>query len=241
MSSSKSAKFTDAELVNLNTWTTLQEFKLPRSETLETTEATQTLTVEDIEVIQKQAYDEAFQQGITEGYKQGYAEGLKQGNIEGFEVGKKQGYNENLHLLETQANTFVELMTALSEPFQQLDVKVEQQLVELCILIAKQILRQEIQTQPELILQLIRETIQVLPIANQNITLTLHPDDAAVLRSMNMKEKQNTWRIVENPLLSQGGCEVTTETSYIDASLEQRINTVIQILFNDDNAKLSST
>ncbi|WP_256360374.1 hypothetical protein [Methylomonas koyamae] len=64
MSSSKPTKFSEDELQALNPWTGLQDFKAPpHSEPVELEQATEVLTVEQIEEIQKQAYEEAFEQG----------------------------------------------------------------------------------------------------------------------------------------------------------------------------------
>jgi len=220
MSSSKSNKFSESELQALDRWTNLQDFSNPRSEAVELEEVTEVLTAEQIEEIQKQAYAEAFEQGK----QQGYADGQK----EGFEAGRKQGYEESLHLLQKQAAELTTLLEALSEPFKQLDESVEQELVKLTIAIASQLIRRELKLEPGEIVGVVREAINALPLASQKVTVNLHPEDAALVRTaLKLDENMPPWRLQENPLLSRGGCTVETEVSRIDASVESRVAAVI--------------
>ena len=220
MSSSKSNKFSEAELQSLDRWTGLQDFNAPRSEPVELEEVTETLTAEQIEEIQKQAYAEAFEQGKQQGYEEGKTEGL--------ETGRKQGYEESLHLLQKQAAELTSLLEALSEPFKKLDEAVEQELVKLTIAIASQLIRRELRMEPGEIVGVVREAINALPLASQKVTVNLHPDDAALVRTaLKLDDNMPPWRLQENPLLSRGGCTVETEVSSIDASVESRLAAVI--------------
>ncbi len=231
MSSSKSVKFSPTELEALNTWTDLQNFGASRSENVEVAEATQVLTVEQIETMQKQAFDEAFEQGR----QQGFAQGFEQGRQEGFVEGSQKGYAENRHLLDKQCAQLGLLMEALSEPFKNLDEEVEKELVKLAIAIASQIIRRESKQDPGQIIAVIREAMQALPVASQKITLNLHPEDAELVRtSLNLDDSLPPWRLLENPLLTRGGCTVETEFSTIDATLEKRLSAVVATLLGSE-------
>ena len=85
---------------------------------------------------------------------------------------------------------------------------------------------------------MIREAIKVLPLASQKITLALHPEDAELVRSaLKLDDSLPAWRLVENPLISRGGCKVETETSSIDATLENRIAAVVANVWGDERRK----
>ncbi len=235
MNSSKIAKFSESELQALKTWEAQEDFGLSRSETVEVVEAPRTLTVEEIEAMQKQAYAEAFQQGRVQGFEHGTLEGFEEGKRQGYEIGRVQGYQESLHLLQKQVADMMLLMEAFSEPFQKLDESVEEELVKLAITIAGQVIRREIKQDPGEIIAVIREAVKVLPSASQKITLTLHPEDAVLLRStLKLDDSLPAWRLLENPLLSRGGCTVETETSRIDATLEHRLAAVVASVFGDE-------
>ena len=164
-----------------------------------------------LEELQKQAYDEAWQRG--------HAEGLKAGEAT---VGER-------------AARFDELLRALSKPFDRLDDSVEKQLVELTIAMVKQLFRREIKINPSHVIGLVREGIQLLPVASRNVQAHLHPEDAALVReTLSPAESEPAWTIVEDPLIAQGGCRITTENSQIDATTEARLQAVINAALGDE-------
>jgi flagellar assembly protein FliH len=227
MNSSKTPRFTAAELESLRLWSMPDVSgtdALRDSEAVELDdEPTPILTVDEIESMQKQAYDEAFAQGKMHGFQQG------------FDEGSKKGYEDNLHLLQSQAARLVSLLESLSEPFKRLDDEVENELVKLVIGIATQIIRREIKTDPGQIVAVVRETLNVLPLASQKISLKLHPEDAELVRSaLALDEVSPSWSIVEDPLITRGGCEVDTEISHVDATVEHRLAAVIATLLGGE-------
>jgi flagellar assembly protein FliH len=186
-------------------------------------EPTSILTVDEIEAMQNQAYDEAFAQGKIQGFQQG------------FDEGSKKGYEDNVHLLQGQAATLVSLLESLSEPFKLLDQEVENELVKLSIGIAAQIIRREIKLNPGEIIAVVREVINVLPLAAQKITLKLHPEDADLVRSVLVLDDMSpSWGLVEDPLITRGGCKVDTDVSHVDATVEHRLAAVIATLLGGE-------
>lgn len=235
MISSNTSVFSPAELAELSIW------RLPdvsvNSETIDVAgvqkdapQPLSVLTVDEIEAMQKQAYEEAFAQGKQEGYSHGFTEG------------SKQGYEENVQLLQKQAMVFVSLMEALSQPFKILDVEVEKELVKLAIGIATQIIRREIKLDPGQVVAAVREAIKVLPLSSQKISLHLHPEDTELVRSaLSLDEMSPAWRIVEDPLMTHGGCKVNTDVSHIDATVENRLAAVISTLFGGEREQDGSS
>lgn len=227
MNSSKTNRFSPSELEALRLWSMPDvsgtDSAEPETEELGDDEPTAILTVDEIEAMQKQAYDEAFAQGKMHGFQQG------------FDEGSKKGYQENLHLLQSQAAQLVTLLESLSQPFESLDEEVEHELVKLVIAIATQLIRREIKLDPGQIVATIREAVNVLPLASQKISLKLHPEDAELVRlALALDEASQSWSIVEDPLITRGGCKVDTETSHVDATLEHRLAAVIANLLGGD-------
>ena len=288
MNSSKTSGFSPSELASLSVW------RMPdvmgTSEAVDLAEILDVdplpipvLTVDEIEAMQKQAYDEAF------------AQGKKDGQAQGFNEGSKQGYAENAQALQSKAAEFERLLESLSQPFAALDAEVEKELVKLAIGISTQIIRREIKLDPGQVIAAVREAVKVLPLSSQKINLHLHPEDAELVRSalsldvsihtrphppgdtrrqieagglclpvnVEVTEKDNdvgaslsnlrnppeeggfrparcfdemstAWKIVEDPLITRGGCKVNTEVSHIDATVENRLAAVIATLFGGD-------
>ena len=227
MNSSKTFGFTPAELASLSVWRMPDVIVKSESVDLEIENfdplPMPVLTVDEIETMQKQAYDEAFAQGKKDGYN------------EGFNEGSKQGYEENVQTLQKKTAEFVTLLESLSQPFKVLDTEVENELVKLAMSIATQIIRREIKLDPGQVIAAVREAINVLPLSSQNIGLHLHPEDAELVRSaLSLDEMSPAWRIVEDPLITRGGCKVDTEVSHIDATVENRLAAVIATLFGGE-------
>jgi flagellar assembly protein FliH len=165
------------------------------------------ITAEAIEKIQKQAYKEAYDEGLAKGYQ----EGITKGNSE----------------LEPQLQLLKKALSVLSEPFAQLDQEVEQQLTELAITIARQLVRREIKTDPGQIIAIVREAILALPSAAKKTYVYLHPEDLELVKTkLTASEPESFWRLMEDPTLSRGDCKIMTDTSTIDATVERRLSSL---------------
>jgi len=100
--------------------------------------------------------------------------------------------------------------------------------------VATQIIRREIKTDPGQVVGAVREAVSALPVSSRKITLHLHPEDASLVRSaLALDEMSPAWEIVEEPLITRGGCKVDTETSRIDATIENRLAQIIANVLGD--------
>jgi len=233
MSSSKDQPFSSSELESIGLWDVAKQIgKKKHPAILQSKKEKATLTVDEIEKMQQQAYDEAFAQGKKEGFDDGFKEGSSKGFEKGFSEGKiegeKKGYDDNLHLIQKETAAFVSLLESLNEPFKDLDEEVEKELVNLAIGMASQIVRREIKIDPGQIVAVIREAVNALPVASQKLTIQMHPDDAELVkRSLALDHATSLWNIIEDPLVTRGGCKVKTETSNIDATIENRLAVIV--------------
>lgn len=229
MSLSKGSAFSESELKALDLWDAAEQFASKKATTRHIVKKSKaSLTVEEIENTQKQAYDEAFEQGRKEGAEKGFEEGKEAGFEAGKIEGLEKGYQENKQLLEQQSAAFVNLLESLSEPFKELDERVEKELVDLVIVIASQLIRREIKKDPGQIIAVIREAVNALPVASQQLTLQMHQEDAELVRSsLALDEISPPWNIIEDPLVTRGGCQVRTQTSVIDATVENRLAAIV--------------
>lgn len=235
MNSSKSSGFSVSELASLSAWL-LPDISengaysedVERMESLDSDgDSARILTVDEIEAMQKQAYDEAFAQGKLEGYQQGFDQGLAEGS--------KQAYDENSVSLDKKAAEFTSLIESLRDPFKALDDEVERELVKLSIAIATQIIRREIKLDPGQVIASVRAAINALPLSSQKIQLYLHPEDAELVRSaLSLDEMSTAWGVVEDPLITRGGCKVDTDISHVNATVENRLAAVIATLLGGE-------
>jgi flagellar assembly protein FliH len=168
-------------------------------------------TAEAIELMHQQAHQE------------GYREGLEQG--------KEQGYREGLEQARQEAQRLNDLLNQVNDTLQQLDQDMAQQLLELSLGIARQMLRQALAVRPELVLTVVKEAINSFPQANQHPQLVLHPQDAALVRSsLEAELTHGHWRVLEDSQIEPGGCRLETAYGELDATLERRWQGVLESL-----------
>jgi flagellar assembly protein FliH len=194
-------------------------------------------TEEELAAIREEARREGYEQGHAEGreagHETGLEEGRKQGHEEGYAAGLEEGRTEIAEQQEALAAKSAELDTllgALARPFEDLDDEVEEQLVELVLAVGRQLIRRELRTEPGQIIAVVREAIAALPANTREYELHLHPEDAELVRETvagdgegEADEHDRPWRIVEDPALTRGGCQVISENSRVDATLEKRL------------------
>ncbi len=151
-----------------------------------------------------------------------------QARAEGFEQGVQEGRDAGLKEFEQRIEMLKQILGGLEEPFAELDSRVEQQLAELAMLVARQLVRRELKTEPEQVIAVVRDALAALPVAASNVRLALHPEDAVLIRqTLLVQDGEQSMQIVEDPVQSRGGCRIYTDASQIDASVEARLNAVI--------------
>ena len=196
-------------------------------------------TLEKIEAIQREAQEEGFATGYQEGRKEGHEQGYKKGHQEGHEEGYQVGFDEGLKAGQDEVLTQVEklsqILDFMSRPLDKLDAIVEDELVLLTTLIARQLIRRELKTAPGEIVAVVRQAVGLLPVASQEVCVHLHPEDARLVReALALKGPEQSWHIQEDPTLSRGGCQVSSALSRIDASVETRLGAVIATVLGDE-------
>lgn len=177
-------------------------------------------TVSEIEEVERRAYEEAFAQGREAGLAAARAE---------TEQGLKQ--------LKAQVARLEAMFDTFGAPLAQMNADVEQQLLSLSMTIARQLVRRELKTDPAQVIAIIRETVSLLPASARDVRVHLHPEDAAIVRErLATTTADRAWAILEDPVMTRGGCKVTTDTALIDARVETRFNEVISAMLGDERA-----
>lgn len=192
------------------------------------------LTEEEIELIKQQAYQEGLHQGQEAGFKQGYEKGKEQGtqegHQEGLEAGKIEGVAAGQEFIQQQVQTFVNLANQFAQPLELMNAQVEKQLVDMVLTLAKEVVHVEVQTNPQVILDTIKQSVESLPISGHAITLKLHPDDVEIIRSSYGSEELEfrNWTLMAEPALNRGDVQIEAGESSVNYRMEDRIRSVIQ-------------
>ncbi|MBI1423001.1 MAG: flagellar assembly protein FliH [Gammaproteobacteria bacterium] len=195
--------------------TDYERWELPEVDDPAASHYSRLLTAGQIENIQKQAYEEGFKQGRDEGYAAGQT------------------------LVNQHATRLKSMLDLLSAPLAELDEQVMQQLLDLVTTIARQVIRRELRADPGQVIGVVRECIKALPIAARKVIIYLHPEDAELVRNAFSIDEgtDQAWKIVEDPVLTRGGCRIEAEHSKIDASVEQQLNRVIANLLGGERER----
>ena len=168
------------------------------------------MTADKLEALQRAAYDEAYANGFAEGRQAARAE------------------------LEQQLSRFNALMNGLAQPFEELDEEVEVALMDLAVRIAGQLVCREVSVEPQLIIGVIQQAIAALPAASRSVEVHLNPEDSALLTQMYVETEQPLpWTLVDDASLTRGGLRVISAASRIDASVEQRLQTIFDTLLSE--------
>lgn len=165
-------------------------------------------TMEEIEALHKQAYEEGFTLGRKEGRSRGYKEGIQRAEQE----------------TRQQIDTLQSVLKLLAEPLMQLDEDVQQSLTDMVVLIAKHLVRRELKTNEGEIIGVVRRVMGYLPVSARHPRIHLNPEDLELVKNaLSIGDKEESWHLESDPLISRGGCLVETESSFIDATVEARL------------------
>ena len=172
-----------------------------------------------------QAAEEAVWQRVRE-----------EARAEGFAIAQRE-IEARMAKLDAQARQLESLLELLAKPLARLDHEIEVQLSELAVAIARQLLRRELKIDPSQVIAVVRETVGLLPAAARDVRVSLHPEDAALLRARLAIPQAPGWLLIEDPLLARGDCRVATDSAQIDARVEARLASVMAHLLGDERAQ----
>lgn len=149
----------------------------------------------------------------------------RQAHDEGYQAGYQEG-----------AQRMAALLNTMEQALQQADQDIAQDLLGLSLEVARQMVQQTLKTNPEILLNTIREAIGSLPHFNPGAHLVLHPDDATMVRaSMGEQLAHTGWKIFEDAQITRGGARVETAHSQIDATLENRWQRIVAAIGQDSS------
>lgn len=179
----------------------------PQNPTEEKVFALRLPTATEIEQILQQAREEGFAKGKEEGYQAGFKEGQQQPLAE--------------------AQRLAQAASKLERALDDLDATVADELLALAVELAREVIRQELSSRPETLLNVVYEALEELP--HQHAVIYLHPEDAALLRShLGEQLAHGGHRIHEDLDLARGDCVLEAGGTQVDATVAMRWRRVLE-------------
>lgn len=145
----------------------------------------------------------------------------------GWEQGLGEGRQAARGELKLHADRLQRIIEQLASPLAQAGQDVQDELVELAMAIARQVVVRELSTQPEQIRDVVTQAIAALPAGNRHLRIQLHPEDAHLLIENIDVHEGGSWKIIEDVSLTRGDCVVDAGATRIDARLETRLQDIL--------------
>ncbi len=183
-------------------------------------------TAETLARIQEEARNEAFLLGKKEGYEVGYQIGISEGQAE---------LNEKLEKLSG-------ILNQLSDPINHQAEDLEKVLLCLVENIARKILKRELLIDSQGILIVLREALDSMPQGTQRVRIYCHPQDHDLLKTFLgfQPEYESHWRLMKNERLSPGGCVIETDALLIDATIDGRLNALLNQMYQKGEVQINT-
>ncbi len=145
--------------------------------------------------------------------------------------GYEDGYRDGLVALEGFKHSFAQQSTAqvgswlaaFDAQLQALDGELAQAIARTATLLARQVVRSELQTRPELVAEVASQAINTVLLSARHILVQVHPDDLPLVE-LGAAEAlaARGARLLAAPQIERGGCLVESDVGSVDARVETR-------------------
>ena len=211
----------------------------------EDVEIVEPLTVEALEAIRNEGYEEGFLQGLNEGRDKGEKEGLAAGKVEGhkeghkagqqegnrigFEAGQAEGLTSGKDEISEAASNLAKLTQQLEQSLVEKDSALPQVLSQLIRTACETIIERELEDGDNHITKKVVAALEQLPSGAENIQIYVGTSDAVHLEhGLSNSGREMHFNIDDN--LAAGSARITTKQSLIEFSLRERMDKVFELI-----------
>lgn len=162
-----------------------------------------------------------------QGYKSGYKSGFEAGVIQGHTQAQTETRQKMEDFLANQARLAGDNLTNLLATAQTQVAEAEQAMAHdvlaLSCELARQVLRHELAVNPQVLLPVVREALELLGIQHKSAVVRMNPADVTVLQDVIRDEFLSlALTLVGDPTVSPGGCLVESAGTVIDGTVQKR-------------------
>lgn len=157
------------------------------------------------------------------GYSEGFAEGFSQGHTQGLLEGQQKLDDYVADAGAQAARQFGALFEAAQNQLAEQEQGIAAGVLEMAVLLARQVLRQELSVNPNVLMPVLREALGMLVIDNRPTVVRLHPVDVDVFADTIRESFPGlALTLLPDAAITQGGCIVECAGTVVDATLENR-------------------
>jgi flagellar biosynthesis/type III secretory pathway protein FliH len=162
----------------------------------------------------------------AQSYQEGFNEGLEKGLNEGEKTGSERAARKLEPVLDSLRQALLQLQTLRQDTYQ----RIEKEVVELALAIARKVICREIAVDKEVVVCVAREALAKVEDPGK-ITLKLNPSDLQFINETKYQLSEMIGNIDNITLepegsIQSGGCVVETELGQIDARIEHQLQAV---------------
>ena len=134
------------------------------------------LTLDELEAIRQDAYNEGFATGEKDG----------------FHAGQIKAKQEADAALALKVGSLEKIMTQLLEPIAEQDQQMEVAMVRLVSHMVREVIQRELSTDSSQIRQVLREALKLLPMGADNVRIQVNPQDFETIKALRERHEENT-------------------------------------------------
>jgi flagellar assembly protein FliH len=147
------------------------------------------------------------------------------------QAGYQDGYRDGLVALDGFKQAFAaqmsaqvgHLITNFDAQLGALEQQMAQAVAQSAVLLARQVIRHELETRPEHVVPLAQEAVNTVLMSARHIVVRVHPDDhALVADGASEALMARGARLLADATVQRGGCTIDSDVGAIDASIETR-------------------
>lgn len=156
---------------------------------------------------------------------------VAQARAQGRQEGYQDGYRDGLVALENFKQSFASqataqigaLLASLDAEFAALEEQMAARVAATAVKLARQVVRSELVTRPELVAQVAAEAVNAVLLSARHITVQVNPQDQPlVAEGAEEALKARGARLLANAAVERGGVIVESDLGAIDARIAQR-------------------
>ena len=173
-----------------------------------------------------------------EGYQKGYAEGLQKGLEDGRKTGHAEALEQSSQQLEKIQQSWLDAVNQWEPLRQAMEREARSAVLRFAVRFAEKIVHRTIEVDHAVIEEQVAATLSHV-LRRTDVTIQICPEDRSILeQAMPQLRTRFTHlehvHLVDDPNLGRGGCVVGYGQGRIDASVEEQLRRLVQLIMPND-------